>query len=99
MVHVPLRVSHLFQPDLSSIANLSSDQISLWILPKGLQDIICTKGWIIIALIAGTDLLGMIAPRRFLRVFPLSRLMKMDHMAHLGGYAMGAHCGYALAAK
>lgn len=38
----------------------------------------------------------MVTPARFLRVWPLSRLTKMDHVAHLGGYLTGAGCGYAL---
>lgn len=41
----------------------------------------------------------MVTPARFLQVFPLSRLMKMDHAAHLGGYLTGAGCGYVLAQK
>ncbi|KAJ5813361.1 uncharacterized protein N7503_000111 [Penicillium pulvis] len=72
------------------------DKITMWILPHDLRDIIYTQGWIFLACIVGTEILSMATPARFLRVFPLSRLAKMDHAAHLGGYFVGTGCGYVL---
>ena len=68
----------------------------MWILPRELQDTLWTQGWIFLAFLMGTEVLSMVAPARLLRVFPLSRLTKMDHAAHLGGYVTGAGWGYAL---
>ncbi|KAJ5953615.1 hypothetical protein N7454_000511 [Penicillium verhagenii] len=75
------------------------DKITLWILPHDLRDTIWTQGWIFLACIVGTEILSMATPARFLRVFPLSRLAKMDHAAHLGGYFVGTGCGYVLMKK
>lgn len=71
----------------------------MWILPHELRNIIWTQGWVFLACLIGTEVLSMVTPARFLQVFPLSRLMKMDHAAHLGGYFAGAGCGYFLAQK
>ncbi|KAJ5280639.1 hypothetical protein N7478_006011 [Penicillium angulare] len=75
------------------------DKITMWILPHELRNIIWTQGWVFLACLIGTEVLSMVTPARFLQVFPLSRLMKMDHAAHLGGYFAGAGCGYFLAQK
>lgn len=71
----------------------------MWILPQELRDSIWTQGWIFLAFVVATEVLSMVTPSRFLRVFPLSRLTKMDHAAHLGGYMAGAGCGYSLAQR
>lgn len=79
------------------IANIIySDKITMWILPQELRETIWTQGWIFLACLVATEVFSMVTPSRFLRVFPLSRLTKMDHAAHLGGYITGAGCGYAL---
>ncbi|KAJ5718770.1 hypothetical protein N7488_004416 [Penicillium malachiteum] len=75
------------------------DKITLWILPQELRNIFWTQGWVFLACLVGTEILSMVTPARFLQVFPLSRLMKMDHAAHLGGYVAGAGCGYAVAQR
>ncbi|KAJ5638299.1 hypothetical protein N7490_008178 [Penicillium lividum] len=72
------------------------DKITMWILPQQLREILWTQGWIFLACIVGTEVLSMMTPARFLQVFPLSRLAKMDHAAHLGGYFVGTSCGYVL---
>ena len=66
----------------------------MWILPHEWRDTIWTQGWILLACLIGTEVLSMMTPARFLQVWPLSRLTKMDHAAHLGGYLAGAGCGY-----
>lgn len=68
----------------------------MWILPHELRETIWTQGWIFFACLIATEVFGMLASARFLRFWPLSRLSKMDHIAHLGGYCTGAGCGYAL---
>ncbi|KAJ5657235.1 uncharacterized protein N7484_000884 [Penicillium longicatenatum] len=75
------------------------DSLTMWVLPDGFQDLIRTEGWIFLSCLVGLEILSMVTPARFLRVFPLSRLTKMDHAAHLGGYFAGAGCGYFLAQK
>ncbi|OQE26735.1 hypothetical protein PENSTE_c005G04476 [Penicillium steckii] len=70
------------------------DKITMWILPHEWRDTIWTQGWILLACLIGTEVLSMMTPARFLQVWPLSRLTKMDHAAHLGGYLAGAGCGY-----
>ncbi|KAJ5683612.1 hypothetical protein N7462_006777 [Penicillium macrosclerotiorum] len=75
------------------------DKITMWILPKELRETIWTQGWIFLACLIATEVVSMVTPARFLQVFPLSRLTKMDHAAHLGGYLAGAGCGYTLAQK
>ncbi|KAI2788106.1 hypothetical protein POX_f08493 [Penicillium oxalicum] len=72
------------------------DKITMWILPRELRETIWTQGWIFLACLIATEVFSMVTPARFLRVWPLSRLTKMDHAAHLGGYLTGAGCGYAL---
>lgn len=71
----------------------------MWILPHELRETIWTQGWIFLAGLVATEILSMVTPARFLQVFPLSRLTKMDHAAHLGGYFAGAGCGYAVAQR
>lgn len=71
----------------------------MWILPRELQDTVWTHGSIFLLCLIATEVFGMLTPARFLRFFPLSRLAKMDHAAHLGGYFAGAGCGYALAQR
>ncbi|KAJ5999636.1 hypothetical protein N7481_000045 [Penicillium waksmanii] len=75
------------------------DKITMWILPHDLRENIYTQGWILLACLIGTEVLSMVAPARFLTVWPLSRLTKMDHAAHLGGYLAGAGCGWTLGQK
>lgn len=77
----------------------TSDKITMWILPHDLRENIWTQGWILLACLVGTEVLAMVSPARFLQVWPLSRLTKMDHAAHLGGYLAGAGCGYTLGQK
>lgn len=77
----------------------TSDKITMWILPHDLRENIYTQGWILLACLIGTEVLSMVAPARFLTVWPLSRLTKMDHAAHLGGYLAGAGCGWTLGQK
>ncbi|KAF7714895.1 Rhomboid-like protein [Penicillium ucsense] len=72
------------------------DKITMWILPRELRETFWTQGWIFLACLVATEVVSMVTPARFLRVWPLSRLTKMDHAAHLGGYLSGAGCGYAL---
>lgn len=98
MVHVSFRVCRPARhvPLYPTTNDFSSDKITMWILPHDLRDIIYTQGWIFLACIVGTEILSMATPARFLRVFPLSRLAKMDHAAHLGGYFVGTGCGYVL---
>lgn len=76
-----------------------SDKITMWILPHEWRDTVWTQGWILLACLIGTEVLSMVTPARFLQVWPLSRLTKMDHAAHLGGYLAGAGCGYNLIQK
>lgn len=71
----------------------------MWILPHELREKIWTHGWVFLACLVGTEVFSLLAPARFFRVFPLSRLTKMDHAAHLGGYVTGAGCGYSLMKK
>lgn len=71
----------------------------MWILPHELREKIWTHGWFFLACLAGTEIFSLLAPARFFRVWPLSRLTKMDHAAHLGGYLAGAGCGYTLMQK
>lgn len=71
----------------------------MWILPHELRETLWTQGWIFLACLVATEVFSMLTPARFLSVFPLSRLTKMDHAAHLGGYFAGAGCGYALAQR
>lgn len=71
----------------------------MWILPHDLREIVWTQGWILLAGLIGTEILSMVTPARFLQVWPLSRLTKMDHAAHLGGYLAGAGCGYTIGQK
>lgn len=68
----------------------------MWILPHELREKIWTHGWFFLACLVGTEVFSLLAPARFFRVWPLSRLAKMDHAAHLGGYVAGAGCGYTL---
>ncbi|KAJ5297949.1 hypothetical protein N7508_008198 [Penicillium antarcticum] len=75
------------------------DKITMWILPHELREKIWTHGWVFLACLVGTEVFSLLAPARFFRVFPLSRLTKMDHAAHLGGYVAGAGCGYSLMKK
>ncbi|KAJ5761925.1 uncharacterized protein N7511_005307 [Penicillium nucicola] len=75
------------------------DKITMWILPYELREKIWTHGWVFLACLVGTEVFSLLAPARFFRVFPLSRLTKMDHAAHLGGYVAGAGCGYSLMKK
>ncbi|KAJ5151477.1 uncharacterized protein N7482_010729 [Penicillium canariense] len=75
------------------------DKITMWILPRELRETMWTQGWIFLACLIATEVFSMVTPARFLQVFPLSRLTKMDHAAHLGGYFTGAGCGYALAQR
>ncbi|KAJ5085016.1 hypothetical protein N7532_009787 [Penicillium argentinense] len=75
------------------------DKITMWILPHELRETLWTQGWIFLACLIGTEILSMATPARFLQVWPLSRLTKMDHAAHLGGYLAGAGCGYTLAQR
>ena len=78
---------------------LTSDKITMWILPHELRDTISTRGWIFLAGLIATEIFSIVIPVRFLRVFPFSRLTKMDHAAHLGGYFTGAGCGYTIAQR
>ncbi|KAJ5353381.1 Peptidase S54 rhomboid [Penicillium brevicompactum] len=75
------------------------DKITMWILPHELREKIWTHGWFFLACLVGTEVFSLIAPARFFRVWPLSRLTKMDHAAHLGGFVAGAGCGYTLMQK
>ncbi|KAJ5289421.1 uncharacterized protein N7443_009674 [Penicillium atrosanguineum] len=77
----------------------ANDKITMWILPHELRETLWTQGWIFLACLVATEVFSMVAPARFMGVFPLSRLTKMDHAAHLGGYFAGAGCGYALAQR
>lgn len=77
----------------------TSDTITMWILPHEWRETIGTRGWIFLAGLIAIEVFSMVAPARFLQVFPLSRLTKMDHVAHLGGYFAGAGCGYAVAQR
>ncbi|CAG8046112.1 unnamed protein product [Penicillium salamii] len=72
------------------------DKITMWILPHDLRDKIWTHGWFFLTCLVATEVFSLLAPARFFRVWPLSRLTKMDHAAHLGGYVAGAGCGYSL---
>ncbi|KAJ5820561.1 Peptidase S54 rhomboid, partial [Penicillium riverlandense] len=74
----------------------SNDKVTLWILPREWRDAIWTHGWIFLSGLIAVEVLSMAAPARLLSFYPLSRLLKMDHVAHLGGYLTGAGCGYAL---
>lgn len=71
----------------------------MWILPHELRETLWTQGWIFLACLVATEVFSMVTPARFLSIFPLSRLTKMDHAAHLGGYVAGGGCGYALAQR
>jgi rhomboid-like protein len=71
----------------------------MWILPHDLREKIWTHGGFFLACLVATEVFSLVAPARFFRVWPLSRLTKMDHAAHLGGYVAGAGCGYTLAQK
>ncbi|CAG8036573.1 unnamed protein product [Penicillium salamii] len=75
------------------------DKITMWILPHDLRDKIWTHGWFFLTCLVATEVFSLLAPARFFRVWPLSRLTKMDHAAHLGGYVAGAGCGYTLMQK
>jgi rhomboid-like protein len=77
----------------------ANDKITMWILPHELRETLWTQGWIFLACLIATEVFSMVTPARFLSVFPLSRLTKMDHAAHLGGYFAGAGCGYAVAQR
>jgi rhomboid-like protein len=76
-----------------------SDKLTMWILPQSLQDQIWTYGWVFLGCLVGTELFSLVAPAFLFRAWPLSRLTKMDHAAHLGGYVTGAGCGYTLMQK
>lgn len=103
MVHVSLQVC--LPPSFRSlfyvvpILTLSSDKLTMWILPQGLQEQIWTYGWVFLACLVGTEVFSLVAPAFLFRAWPLSRLTKMDHAAHLGGYVTGAGCGYTLMQK
>lgn len=71
----------------------------MWILPRELQDTIWTYGSVFLLGLVAVEIFGMVMPASVLRVFPFSRLAKMDQAAHLGGYATGAGCGYAFAQR
>ncbi|KAJ5772860.1 Peptidase S54 rhomboid [Penicillium paradoxum] len=75
------------------------DKLTLWILPQGLQEQIWTYGWVFLGCLVGTEIFSLVAPAFLFRAWPLSRLTKMDHAAHLGGYVTGAGCGYTLMQK
>ncbi|KAJ5429147.1 hypothetical protein N7491_006163 [Penicillium cf. griseofulvum] len=76
-----------------------NDKLTMWILPQGLQENIWTYGWVFLTCLVGTEIFSLLAPAFLFRAWPLSRLTKMDHAAHLGGYAAGAACGYNLMQK
>ncbi|KAJ5549783.1 hypothetical protein N7535_002275 [Penicillium sp. DV-2018c] len=76
-----------------------NDKLTMWILPQSLQDQIWTYGWVFLGCLIGTELFSLIAPAFVFRAWPLSRLTKMDHAAHLGGYLTGTGCGYTLMQK
>lgn len=99
MVHVPLRVCNQATPSCGLLLTNDSDKITMWILPHELREKIWTHGWFFLACLVGTEVFSLLAPARFFRVWPLSRLTKMDHAAHLGGYLAGAGCGYTLMQK
>ncbi|KAJ6142640.1 hypothetical protein N7471_002093 [Penicillium samsonianum] len=73
-----------------------NDKLTMWILPQGLQEQIWTYGWVFLTCLVGTEVFSLLAPAFLFRAWPLSRLTKMDHAAHLGGYVTGAGCGYTL---
>ncbi|KAJ6122846.1 hypothetical protein N7512_005311 [Penicillium capsulatum] len=77
----------------------SDDKITVWLLPRELQDTVWTYGSLFLCGLIAVEVFGMVMPARLLRVFPFSRMAKMDQAAHLGGYLTGAGCGYVFAQR